>query len=104
LTDILEVELKISEIHHFPDMDPERVRTELHVQKNRKSPIPFACCSDKMFETRKLFRIPENTPVPPPESMQLYKKLELMKRQTAMTVAQTSHILTLTMNNETYSD
>jgi hypothetical protein len=96
LTDILEVELKISEIHHFPDMDPK----ECVVQKNRKSPVPFVCYSDKMFETRKLFKIPENTPVPPPESMQLEIKLELMQKQTAMTVAQTLHILNLTMNNE----
>ena len=71
------------------------------VQKNRKSPIPFVCYSDKMFETRKLFKIPENTPVPPPESMQLEITLELMQKQTAMTVAQTLHILNLTMNNET---
>ena len=83
---------------HYPDMDTKEC--ELHVPKNRKSPIPFVRYSDKMFETRKLFKIPENTPVPPPESMQLEIKLELMQKQTAMTVAQTLHILNLTMNNE----
>ena len=83
MTDILEVELKISEIHHFPDMDPKE------------------CVPNFMFETRKLFKIPENTPVPPPELMQLEIKLELMQKQTAMTVAQSLHILNLTMNNET---
>ena len=59
---------------------PKRARMYPHIvehkfaYKNRKSPISFACYSSKMFETTKLFSIPEQAAVPQPEANTLNEK------------------------------
>ena len=54
-------------------MDPKECVPNF-LYKNRNLPIPCACCSSEMFETTKLFAIPEHAAVAQPDANTIQDK------------------------------